>query len=59
MQSVANNIHEIDEFGDIPESLYMRLSQILSKRRVINRRTVDLISKPDRHTIDMYDCGSK
>ena len=58
-QEVANNIHEVEEFGDLPESLYKRLSQILSKQRAITSRTLDLFLKPDRQTIDIYDCGSK
>lgn len=58
-QEVANNIHDIEEFGDLPESLLKRLSQILSKRRIITSRTLDLILGSDLHSIDVYDCGSK
>ena len=59
MQEVANNIHNVDEFGDLPQALLNRLSQILSKRRVITSRTLDLFLRSDLETIDIYDCGSK
>ena len=56
---MANNIHDVDEFGDLPQNLLNRLSQILSRRRVITSRTLDLFLRPDLNTIDLYDCGSK
>ncbi len=56
---MADNIHDIHEFGDLPPSLLNRLSQILSKRRVIDSRTLDLFLRPDLDTVDVYDCGSK
>ena len=58
-QKVADNILDVEEFGDLPKSLLNRLSQILSKRRVITSRTLDLFLRPDFDTIDVYDCGSK
>lgn len=57
IKEVANNIHEVDEFGDLPQSLLHRLSQILSRRRVITSRTLDLFLRPDLENIDVYDCG--
>jgi len=57
IKEVANNIHEIDEFGDLPQSLLNRLSQILSNRRVITSRTLDLFLRPDLDAVDLYDCG--
>ena len=59
LQGVANNIHEVDEFGDLPQSLLNRLSQILSRRRVITSRTLNLFLRPDLDTINVYDCGSE
>lgn len=57
IKEVANNIHEVEEFGDLPQSLLNRLSQILSRRRVITSRTLELFLRPDLETIDIYDCG--
>lgn len=59
VQKVADNIHDVDEFGDLPQSLLKRLSQILSKRRVVTSRTLDLFLRPDLDAVDIYDCGSK
>ena len=56
---MADNIRDVEEFGDLPKSLLNRLSQLLSKRRVITSRTLDLFLRPDYDTIDVYDCGSK
>lgn len=59
MKEVANNIHDVEEFGDLPQALLNPLSQILSRRRVINSRTLELFLRPDLATVDIYDCGSK
>lgn len=58
-QKVADNIHDIDEFGDLPEELLHRLSQILSKRRALTPRTLDLFLRRDLRGLDIYDCASK
>jgi DNA repair protein RAD7 len=59
LQRVADVVHDIEEFGDLPQYLLDRLSQILSKKRVITSRTIDLFLKPDVDRIAIYDCGSK
>lgn len=55
---MANNIHDVDEFGDLPQALLDPLSQILSRRRVLTSRTLKLFLRPDLVSIDLYDCGS-
>ena len=57
VEQVANNIHDVEEFGDLPSNLLNRLSQILSKRRVLTSRTLDLFLRPDLDVVDVYDCG--
>ena len=59
VQEVANNIHDVDELGDLPPALLDPLSKILSRRRAITSRTLDLFLRPDLCTIQVYDCGSK
>ena len=59
IQRVANSIEDIEDFGDIPPSLYDPLSGILSKRRVMNSRTIDLFLKPDNKRIVIYDAAGK
>jgi DNA repair protein RAD7 len=57
IELVAANINEIDEFGDLPPKLLKRLSEILSKRRIITARTLDLFLRPDLDTVSVYDCS--
>ncbi|KAL2827298.1 hypothetical protein BJY01DRAFT_241188 [Aspergillus pseudoustus] len=56
-KKVADNINDIDEFGDLPSQLLRRLSQILSKRRAMTPRTLNLFLRPDLGFIDIYDSG--
>ncbi|KAL3451318.1 hypothetical protein BJX65DRAFT_240089 [Aspergillus insuetus] len=56
-KKVADNINDIDEFGDLPWQLLRRLSQILSKRRVMTPRTLNLFLRPDLGFINIYDSG--
>ena len=58
-QEVANHIHEVDEFGDLPQALLGPLSQILSRNRLITSRTKDLFLRPDLDRVDLYECGSQ
>ena len=59
IQKVADSINDIEEFGDLPPALLNRLSQILSKRRVLTPRTLDLFLRPDVDKVAIYDCASK
>lgn len=56
-KKVADNINDIEEFGDLPPQLLHRLSQILSKRRVLTPRTLSLFLRPDLDFIEIYDCA--
>ncbi|KAK4939373.1 UV-damaged DNA-binding protein rad7 [Elasticomyces elasticus] len=57
VRRVANVVHDIDEFGDMPQNLLDRLSQILSKQRVLTPRVLDLFLRQDVDRINVYDCG--
>ncbi|KIW17726.1 hypothetical protein PV08_04921 [Exophiala spinifera] len=57
VRHVANVAHDIDEFGDMPQYLLDRLSQIFSKQRVITPRVLELFLRPDVDRINVYDCG--
>ncbi|KAJ4580299.1 UV-damaged DNA-binding protein rad7 [Exophiala dermatitidis] len=57
VRRVANVVHDIEEFGDMPQNLLDRLSQILSKQRVMTPRVLELFLRPDIDRIDIYDCG--
>ncbi|KAE8349260.1 hypothetical protein BDV28DRAFT_64175 [Aspergillus coremiiformis] len=54
-KKVADNINDVEEFGDLPSPLLHRLSQILSKRRVLTPRTLNLFLRPDLKSINIYD----
>ncbi|KAI2002950.1 UV-damaged DNA-binding protein rad7 [Ophidiomyces ophidiicola] len=57
IKKVADNIHDIEEFGDLPPVLLHRLSQILSKRRALTPRTLDLFLRRDVKCIEIFDCA--
>jgi hypothetical protein len=59
VQKVADNINDVEEFGDLPPQLLHRLSQILSKRRVLTPRTLQLFLRSEFDAINIYDCGSE
>ncbi|KAL3707927.1 UV-damaged DNA-binding protein rad7 [Talaromyces marneffei ATCC 18224] len=56
-KKVADNINDVEEFGDLPPQLLHRLSQILSKRRVLTPRTLQLFLRSEFDAINIYDCG--
>ena len=57
VRKVANVVNDIDEFGDMPQEILDRLSQILSKQRVLTPRVLDLFLRPDVDRVVVYDCG--
>jgi hypothetical protein len=58
-QKVADYIHDVEDFGDLPPSLLLRLGQILSRRRAVTPKTLDLFLRPQYRSIDLFDCASK
>lgn len=57
IKKVADVVNDIEEFGDLPQDLLDRLSQILSKKRVLTPRTLQLFLKNDIDRIAVYDCA--
>ncbi|KAL8914585.1 MAG: hypothetical protein Q9171_000766 [Xanthocarpia ochracea] len=57
IKTIVSNIHDVEEFGDLPQKFIQRLGHILSKKRVITARTLSLFLQLDRETLDMTDCG--
>ncbi|KPI45910.1 DNA repair protein rhp7 [Cyphellophora attinorum] len=57
VRKVADVVHDIDDFGDMPDTLLDRLSQILSKKRVMSPRVLNLFLRDDVDHIDVYDCA--
>ncbi|EXJ65125.1 hypothetical protein A1O7_01465 [Cladophialophora yegresii CBS 114405] len=57
VRKVTNVVNDIEEFGDMPQDILDRLSQILSKQRVLTPRVLDLFLRTDVDRIIVYDCG--
>lgn len=57
VRKVADVVNDIEEFGDLPQKLLDRLSQILSKKRVLTPRTLQLFLQPGIDRIAVYDCA--
>lgn len=58
IEKVADYHNDIEEFGDLPENVLERLSEIFSKRRVIDPRTLRLFLRPDLDTIAIPDAAN-
>lgn len=58
IEKVADHHLDIEEFGDLPESVLARLSQIFSKRRVIDPRTLRLFLRSDLDTVAIHDAAN-
>ena len=59
VQKVAQHHQDLDELGDLPPVVMERLSQIFTKKRVLDPRTLKLFLRPDLDTIAIHDCASK
>ncbi len=57
IEKVADHHLDIEEFGDLPDMVLERLSEIFSKRRVLNPRTLALFLRPDLNTVVINDCA--
>ncbi|KAL8950072.1 MAG: hypothetical protein Q9222_003875 [Ikaeria aurantiellina] len=57
IKTIADNAHDIEEFGELPSNLIKQLSEIFSKRRIITSRTLDLFIPAGLTTLDLTDCA--
>jgi DNA repair protein RAD7 len=57
VRKVAANIVDIEEFGDLPQTLLDRLSQVLSQKRALDSRTLELFLQSDSTRIAIYDAA--
>ncbi|KFY42585.1 hypothetical protein V495_04439 [Pseudogymnoascus sp. VKM F-4514 (FW-929)] len=58
VSTLANNIHRAEDFGDLPPVLVDKLAQLLSKRRMLDSKTLNLFLKSGVENITAYD-GAK
>ncbi|KJR80736.1 DNA repair protein RAD7 [Sporothrix schenckii 1099-18] len=57
VEHLSKNIHLAEDLGDLPEDVIDRIARLLSKRRLLNPKTVDLFIRPTAEDICVYDCG--
>jgi DNA repair protein RAD7 len=57
VRKVAANIVDIEEFGDLPQTLLDRLSQVLSQKRALDPRTLEFFLQADSTKIAIYDAA--
>ena len=59
IQKVAEHHQDLEELGDLPSTVMERLSQIFTKKRLLDSRTLKLFLRPDFDTLAIHDCTSK
>ncbi|KAJ5732811.1 hypothetical protein N7493_004292 [Penicillium malachiteum] len=57
IKKIAENIDDVEGFGDLPPPVMRRLSQILSRNRAITPVILDLFLKPYARHLDIFDCA--
>jgi DNA repair protein RAD7 len=57
IEKLAKHSEDIEEFGDMPEALMNRLSEIFSKKRAMNHTTFKLFLHPDLDTIQIHEAA--
>ena len=57
IEKVAKHHEDIDELGEMPQSILERLSQIFSKNRVMKPRTLPLFLRPDLESVVVHDAA--
>ncbi|TAQ89526.1 hypothetical protein B7494_g2184 [Chlorociboria aeruginascens] len=55
VETLAKNVQDAEDFGDLPAPLVGRLSGILSKKRLMNSDTLNLFLRPGSDSIVVYD----
>ncbi|KAF2199347.1 DNA repair protein-like protein Rad7 [Delitschia confertaspora ATCC 74209] len=57
IEKLAQHSLDIEEFGELPDRLMNRLSEIFSKQRVMNSRTVPLFLRPELDTVAIHEAA--
>jgi len=59
VEKLAKHADDIEEFGDMPEPLMNRLSEIFSKKRAMKSNTFKLFLQPDLDTVAIHEAACK
>ena len=57
IEMLAQHSGDIEEFGVLPDQVMNRLSEIFSKQRVMNSRTLPLFLRPDMDRVLIHDAA--
>ena len=57
IEKVAQHHTDVEELGDLPDDLVERLSQIFSKKRVLDSRTLQLFLRSDLQAVTIHDAA--
>ncbi|KAF2281597.1 RNI-like protein [Westerdykella ornata] len=57
IEKLAKHADDIEEFGDMPESLMQRLAEIFSKKRAMNSTTFKLFLQPDVDVVAIHEAA--
>jgi DNA repair protein RAD7 len=59
IEKVAHHATDVDDLGDLPQTLLDRLGQIFTKKRVMKPKTSQLFLRPDLNSVKIHDCACK
>lgn len=57
IEKVAQYHEDVDELGELPEPVMLRLAEIFAKKRVLNPKTVKLFVRPDSDAVCIHDAA--
>jgi DNA repair protein RAD7 len=58
ISTVAKHHDELEEFGELPQSVLERLSEIFSKKRVLTSKTLPLFLRPDLDAVVVHEAAN-
>ena len=59
IDTLAKHADDIEEFGDMPESIMKKLSEIFSKKRAMKSNTFKLFLQPDLDVVAIHEAACK
>lgn len=57
IEKVVRHSDELDDLGDLPQSLLERLGEIFTKKRVLKPKTLPLFLRSDHDAVVIHDCA--
>ena len=57
IEKVVKHNDDVDDFGDMPQSLLQKLGEIFTKKRVMKPKTLPLFLRPEHDAVVIHDCA--